>query len=275
MAVKPFLRTYVFDVDHNLSTLDRIIFLEKDGEGYECPSRILTEKLSEWYTRKNGHMPDATGNFRDDGIDGVDAFPKFMRETIEHQAYGPSMDKFVEAVLMAAPIAVNTARAHAPSSIQAGIQVLIEGVLIPAQLQQMHDAIRSMGWSTYDSLSEALHDYLTQQYYICVSEDAFFDANALSSTLSSAARKAIAFPAIIEHMCAIRDKFHGWDKTSMSIGFSDDEKPNISAIVSRWEWHKDALEAQGIHFVCYDMSGEREKVRVTRKVMKESYTKND
>jgi hypothetical protein len=64
-------------------------------------------------------MADATENFRDDGKDGIDTFPTFIRETLENRAYGPSIGKFLEAILVAAPIAINTARAHASTSVQA------------------------------------------------------------------------------------------------------------------------------------------------------------
>jgi hypothetical protein len=97
----------------------------------------------------------------------------------------------------------------------------------------MHQAIRSVGRSSSEDFTIALHDYLAQQYYICVSQDAFFDAHEFSRTISSAARKAIAFPAIITHMCTVREKLFGGEATLMSIGFSDDERQNIDAIV---EW---------------------------------------
>jgi hypothetical protein len=257
------LRTFIFDVDHNLSTLDRIVFLEKDGEIFECPSKIMTQKLSEWYIWLHNSPLESTIHFRDDGEHGIETFPMFIRETCEKEEFWPSFPKFKEAILYAEPFAINTARAHASTSLSRGIEILIDTMLDDEEKKIM---LSHLGRRTTETtFPEALHAYISQQYFIAVSSPEFLDLHRLiDGEIPSAHRKALALPAIIEHFLEIRGSlFHM--QQPMSIGFSDDEKPNIDAIMHRWDEHKDFLQEHHIHFVCYDTSSDPHKMRVTEK----------
>jgi hypothetical protein len=119
--------------------------------------------------------------------------------------------------------------------------------------------------TTETTFPEALHAYISQQYFIAVSSPEFLDLHRLiDGEIPSAHRKALALPAIIEHFLATRARLFD-PLAPMSIGFSDDEKPNIDAIMHRGEEHKDFLLEHTIHFVCYDTSSDPHKLRVTEK----------
>ena len=88
-------------------------------------------------------------------------------------------------------------------------------------------------WTVHTNFADALHEYIQQQYFIAVSSPEFLALHRLiDGELPSAQRKAIALPAIIEHFLEIRARLFD-PQHPMSIGFSDDEKPNIDAIMHR------------------------------------------
>lgn len=257
------MRAYIFDVDHNLSVVDKDVYLEKDGIPQDVPSKIAAYKiLNEGYKQRINNA-FTNSNFRDDGPLWPDTFPLYIKETLETKLFWPSIDKFKEAILYAAPIAVNTARWHASINIRRWMSDLIYWLLNDQEKDIMHKALQ-WRWSDKHDFAWLLQDYISHQYFMGTSSDEFYVRYPHAEKLPSFDRKIIAMEECFPHIVSLRDTFYPTDE-EISIWFSDDEKHNIHAMKTRWEKNLPHFNKQSIHFVCYDTSATPEKIRITGK----------
>lgn len=257
------MRCYIFDVDHNLSTIDKIVYLEKDGIHFDIPSKISTHKIiEEWYILRGNNNTIANANFRDDGPLWIDTFTNYIQETLDTWMFWPSIEKFKEALLLAAPIGINTARWHASFNIKRWIRVLIHWLLNDEEKEIMMDVLKLRSHKT--TFAEALDEYLEYQFFVWISSDEFFVRHPDTQLLPWFKRKIMAMEEFLEHVMNIKEQFYQ-DDTHITIWFSDDEKHNIVAVKARWEENIDQFHKNNIHFVCYDTSATPAKHIITKK----------
>lgn len=259
------MRCYVFDVDHNLSTIDKLVFMEKDGVHFDVPSKHATYKrLEEGYIWRNNDWIKANSNFRDDWPLWDDTFSLYIQETIDTQSFWPSFPMFKEALLEASPIWIITARGHANQNIKRGIFLLIQSIYTPEEKQELLGNIQKYR-SDKTSFEDALHEYLDHQYFVWWASDEFFARHINAAIMDWYERKTVAMEEFVQHVMILKDTYFQDDK-NISIWFSDDEKPNINAMKARWEKNLALFEKNNIHFVCYDTSDTPETYRVTIKI---------
>jgi len=121
-------RAYSFDWDDNILFMPTRIYLEKKvGKGW-VPVSFSTEEfrgirklIGDKFRYVNNDPLESFKDFRN-----YDSFIRDTREAIKKKSYGPSFDKFIEALSYASDFSIITARGNPPQAIKDAIQIIID-----------------------------------------------------------------------------------------------------------------------------------------------------
>lgn len=240
-------RAYSFDWDDNILFMPTKIHLDKKvGEGW-VPVSISTEEFREirndigkTYRYSNNDLIQSFKDFRD-----YDAFIRDTKEALRKKSFGPSFDKFIEALVYGNDFSIITARGNPPKALKDGIKIIIDTVLSEEQKEEMLSNL----------YGTTIEQYLNLQDYYPVTSDEFikqFDADA--SVTNPEVGKMIALKTFVDRVVnAVKEMNENPNYNGVSIGFSDDDLGNIESAEKYIEEELKKLYPK-VNFLVYDTS---------------------
>jgi len=273
------LRTYMKDWDDNILHMPTKIKMDKkDGRSWS-PVEVSTRDFAELrndpnYRLRNNSASDAFRDFKES-----EPFLRDVKIALKNKAYAPSFDDFKETLIYADPFAINTARGHKPQILRQGVMIVIDTFSRTEKEEMLNNIKESFKKEKRfpNSMSDKLDTMSPRQLidlyldekgeYYSVSSEEFgarmgLDVSGASSNPEHAKKVAIA-----DFVRKIWSEMSYWINSgysSISFGFSDDDKKNVKAAV---EFLKDELSKQypEIHFVVYDTSdGGKNKIVISK-----------
>ena len=209
-------------LDYNVNSND-IADLGSEGNSMWVPVSVSTEqfrsirhKLGKEFRYPNDDMLSAFKDFRD-----YDAFIEDTKRALSYRSYGPSFNKFKEALISGSDFSIITARSNPPKAIKEGIK----------------EIIRDMSWGEQKEMEKNLNglsidEYLNLQDYHPVSSEEFSKRFGLESVGTNPEEgKKIAFKSFVDRIVSQISKIKDdKDFEGISVGFSDDDEGNIEVI---------------------------------------------
>ena len=228
-------KAYSFDWDDNILIMPTRIHLEynvnsndiadlgSEGNNIWVPVSVSTEqfrsvrhKLGKDFRYPNNDIVNAFKDFRD-----YDAFIEDTKRALSYRSYGPSFNKFKEALISGSDFSIITARSNPPQAIKEGIK----------------EIIRDMSWGEQKEMEKNLNgltidEYLNLQDYHPVSSEEFAQRFGLESVGTNPEEgKKIAFKSFVDRIVRQISKIKDdKDFEGISVGFSDDDEGNIEVI---------------------------------------------
>ena len=240
-------RAYSFDWDDNILFMPTRIHLEKRrGKGW-VPVSVSTEEFRDVRNQigKNFRYIDGDPmkSFRD--FRSYDSFLSDTKEALSKNAFGPSFEKFREALSYASDFSIITARGNPPQAIKDAIKLIIDTVLTEEERNQMIANLHSV----------SIDQYLNLQDYYPVSSDAFMEKFGVESNASDPEiAKTLALKSFVDRVVKAVGKIKDDEEyTGLSIGFSDDDLGNIETAE---KYIKETLKGlyPDVRFLVYDTS---------------------
>jgi hypothetical protein len=242
-------KAYSFDWDDNILIMPTRIHLDYNlnNSGIWAPVSVSTEqfrtirhKLGTEFRYVNDDILQAFKDFRD-----YDAFINDVKYALDRHNYGPSFNKFKEAVINGCDFSIITARSNPPQAIKEGIKIFIERVLTKNEIEEMTNNLNGL----------TIDGYLNLQDYHPVSSQEFTQKfGLLVSGTSPEEGKKIAFKSfvdrVVQQISTIKDNesFGG-----ISVGFSDDDLGNVEVVEELIKVELKNLYPE-IDFIVYDTS---------------------
>jgi hypothetical protein len=275
------LRTYMKDWDDNILYMPTKIKMDKKIDDKWVPVEVSTSDFAtvrhdDRYRPRNDDKKEAFSDFVESA-----PFVRDVKIAIKNKRFAPSAKKFKEALVNANPFAINTARGHKPEILKKGVEIFIDMVLSPSEKEKMVKNILSSFKNEkrfsndFENKLEDLSDkqlidlFLDEKgEYYSVSSQEFGQRFRVDVSGAAANPEHSKKMAIADFVRKIWKEIKYWVNSgysSISFGFSDDDKKNVKAAV---EYLKDELsmEFPEIHFVVYDTSdGEETKIVITKK----------
>jgi len=240
-------RAYSFDWDDNILFMPTQIHLEKKVGSKWVPVSISTEEfrdvrndIGDKYRYVDNSIIKSFQDFRN-----FDAFIKDTKEALSKKSFGPSFNKFVEALMYGNDFSIITARGNPPNAIKEGIKIIIDTVFTDKQKETMLSNLHGSTIEEYLSL---------QDYYPVTSTEFIKDFDAESSVTNPEVGKMIALKNFVERVVNAVKKIKD-DPTyrGISIGFSDDDLGNIESAELYIEEELKSLYPE-VNFLVYDTS---------------------
>ena len=263
-------RSYVFDWDDNVLMMPTKIKMDKLVKGKWIPEDVSTEEFADvrhligkTYRLRNNNPTDAFEDFRDDKM-----FINDVEDSIHQEYFGPSFDKFKEALLYGNHFAINTARGHSPNTLKKGVKLFIDMIFTNDEINTMISNLKNV---LPDNLLKGLNNtqiidlYLDEMgEYYPVSSDEFMDKFGIDSSASNPEQsKKIAIEDFAKKVASsLKDKINDYEK--FSVGFSDDDPKNLKAAE---DFIKDELSHMfpELNFIVYDTSkGGKQKIVIKK-----------
>ena len=241
-------KAYSFDWDDNILIMPTRIHLDYNVNGLVwVPISVSTEqfrsvrhKLGTEFRYLNDDMLQSFKDFRD-----YDAFLKDVQSAINNRSYGPSFNKFKEALINGSDFSIITARSNPPQALKDGIKILIDKTFTYREKDEMESNLKGL----------SLDEYLNLQDYHPVSSEEFiqrFDLDVDSTNPEEG--KKVAFKNFVERVVEqITSVVNNSDFEGISIGFSDDDEGNVKIIEKLIEEELKKLYPK-INFIIYDTS---------------------
>ena len=213
-------RAYSFDWDDNILFMPTKIHLDKKvGDGW-VPVLVGTEEFREIrnligskYRYGNNDLYYAFKDFRD-----YDAFINDTKEALRKKSFGPSFNKFIEALEYGNDFSIITARGNPPKAIKDGIKLIIDTIFTEEQKEKMLSNLYGTSIDQYLNL---------QDYYPVTSDEFIKEFDAEVSVNSPEVGKMIALKTFVDRVVsAVKEMKENPKYTGMSIGFSDDDLGN-------------------------------------------------
>ena len=256
------IRGYSFDWDDNILFMPTEIRMEKkDGLDW-IPVNVSTEDFAIIRDDSDYRLTDYS--FMD--FAEPQTFISDVKKAIENKKFAPSFEKFKESLIYANPFSIITARGTPPHAIKEGVRLLIGMTFEPNEVKSMLENIEKTYPSTQNmSMEEKIDFYLSQNDYSPVSSKEFRDKFGLDSNADKPEEgKKIALRDYVKKVVEGVKKLTNGEYDRLSIGFSDDDRRNIEAII---DFIKKELriEYPGVEFFIYDTSkGEKNKIIVSK-----------
>ena len=241
-------KVYSFDWDDNILNMPTRIHLDYSVNGLMwVPVSVSTEqfrsirhKIGTEFRYLNDDIKQSFKDFRD-----YDAFVRDVKEALNYRSYGPSFNKFKEALISGSDFSIITARSNSPQAIKDGIRLVIEKTINWDEKKEMEKNLNGL----------SIEEYLNLQDYHPVSSEEFlnkFDLN-ISGTNPEKGKK-VAFKSFVEKVVKqIGGIRNNSDFEGISVGFSDDDEGNVKTIEKLIEDELQKLYPE-INFIIYDTS---------------------
>jgi len=241
-------RAYSFDWDDNILMMSTRIHLDYSVNGLTwVPVSVSTEqfknirhKLGTEFRYLNDDISQSFIDFK-----SYDAFLKDVVEALTLNRFGPSFNKFKEALISGSDFSIITARSNPPQSIKEGIKIIIEKNFNHSEKEEMKSNLNG----------SSINEYLNLQDYHPVSSQEFLTKFGMDvSGANPEEGKKVAFEdfvdRVVEQVSTYEDngKFEG-----ISIGFSDDDISNVEVVEKLIEERLNQKYPE-ITFLVYDTS---------------------
>ena len=256
------VRGYSFDWDDNILFMPTKIKMERKNGNDWVPVDVSTTEFAELRNDPTYRLgKNSFVNFRE-----PESFIRDTKKAIDEKMFGPSFDKFKESLIYANPFSIITARGTSPNAIKEGVKILISTTFNTKEINDMVENISETYPTTEDmGLEEKIEYYLSQNDYSPVSSVEFRDKFGIGSDADNPEEgKKIALKDYIERVVKGAKNIANGNHTNLSIGFSDDDKKNIEAVV---DYIKNELSDTypNIKFLVYDTSrGDKNKIIVSK-----------
>tara|TARA_R110001592_G_scaffold153946_6_gene382799 strand:- start:57 stop:917 length:861 start_codon:yes stop_codon:yes gene_type:complete len=256
------IRGYSFDWDDNILFMPTEIKMEKkDGLDW-IPTKVSTEDFANVRNDSEYRLTDhAFMDFAD-----PQTFITDVRKAIEEKKFAPSFEKFKESLMYANPFSIITARGTPPPAIKEGVRLLIGMTFEPNEVKNMLENIEKAYPSTSEmNMEEKIDFYLSQNDYSPVSSPEFRDKFGLDSDADSPEEgKKIALKDYVQKVVSGAQRLTNGEYDKLSIGFSDDDRKNIEAVIDYIKKEL-SVEYPGVEFFIYDTSqGEKNKIIISK-----------
>ena len=232
----PYVRGYMFDWDDNILFMPTKIRMEKKTPQGWVGVEVSTEEFRDLrkdpnYRLLNNDPIKAYHNFRDDNQYIID-----INTALDGEKYGPSYEKFIEAIEYVHPFSIITARGHSPGALRKGVAELIFHAFDEEGIKTLADNIREkLGMDAEEYADNMVIDYyLDAQKYNPVSSDEFIDrmkdkVGAKIDPSNPEQGKKLAIAEFVDGVIREVEKAikNGENIENISFGFSDDDKSNI------------------------------------------------
>jgi len=263
---------YILDWDNNILHMPTRIHLEKrQPDGAWQPHAVSTAVFSvvrndpENYRPPEGDWKKAFVEFQDAGDVSENRFLRdaalAINRVLENpETAAPSFKTFKRTLVEGRLFAIVTARGHSAATLRKGVRLFIDRVLSPEDRAEMMASLRGYR-ACYDNVEhfgtdeEELAYYLSLNRYHAVTSPAFearVTGELGGAEVGQEARKQFAIRDFVQHVFRILERTGALGKP-VSVGFSDDDPGNISAVASYIASElKDRFP--NIKFVVYDTS---------------------
>jgi len=241
-------KVYSFDWDDNILNMPTRIHLDYSVNGLIwVPISVSTEqfrsirhKIGTEFRYLNDDITQSFKDFRD-----YDAFIRDVGEAIHYRNYGPSFQKFKEALKTGSDFSIITARSNSPQAIKDGIKILIDKTFSWDEKKEMELNLKDL----------SIDEYLNLQDYHPVSSIEFLNKFGLDVSGTNPEKgKETAFRSFVEKVVEkIKDIIDDDEFEGISIGYSDDDEGNIKIIEKLIENELHKLYPK-INFIIYDTS---------------------
>jgi hypothetical protein len=242
-------KAYSFDWDDNVLIMPTRIHLDYNlnNSGIWAPVSVSTEqfrsirhKLGSEFRYVNDDILQAFKDFRD-----YDAFIKDVKYALDRRSYGPSFNKFKEALINGSDFSIITARSNPPQAIKEGIKIFIDKVLSTREKDEMENNLNGL----------TIDEYLNLQDYHPVSSQEFAHKFGLiGSGTNPEEGKKIAFKSFVDRVVQQISKIKDIDEfQGISVGFSDDDLGNVEVVENLIKDELKHLYPE-INFIIYDTS---------------------
>ena len=256
------IRGYSFDWDDNILYMPTEIKMEKK-DGFDwVPVNVSTEDFA--IVRDDSDYRLTDYSFMD--FAEPQTFITDVKKAIEDKKFAPSFEKFKESLIYANPFSIITARGTPPHAIKEGVRLLIGMTFEPKEVKSMLENIEKTYPSTQDmNMEEKIDFYLSQNDYSPVTSTEFKDKFGLDSDADRPEEgKKIALRDYVKKVVEGVKKLTNGEYDRLSIGFSDDDRRNIEAIIDFIDKELQ-IEYPGVNFFIYDTSkGEKNKIIVSK-----------
>ena len=240
-------RAYSFDWDDNILFMPTRIYLEKKvGKGW-VPVSFSTEEFRDVRKMVGDQFRyidnDPLKSFKD--FRSHDSFIKDTKDALKKKSYGPSFEKFIEALSYASDFSIITARGNPPQAIKDAIQIIIDTVLTDDQKAQMKANL----------YGTSIKQYLNLQDYYPISSDEFMKKfNIKSDANDPEIAKTIALKSFVDRVVKmVGDIKDSPEYTGISVGYSDDDLGNVKSAEKYIESVLKDLYPD-VYFLVYDTS---------------------
>jgi|TARA_R110000822_G_scaffold189039_2_gene328080 hypothetical protein len=256
------IRGYSFDWDDNILFMPTKIKMEKKESLVWVPINVSTEDFAELRNDSDYRLTDhAFMDFED-----PQTFISDVRKAIENEKFAPSFEKLKESLINANPFSIITARGTPSHAIKEGVRMVIGTTFTTNEVDTMVGNIESAYPSTIDmSLEEKIDFYLSENDYSAVSSNEFKEKFGMDSNADRPEEgKKIALRDYVKRVVNGAEKLTSGEYDRLTIGFSDDDRRNIDAVM---EFIRDELsiEYPDVEFFIYDTSqGEKNKIIVSK-----------
>ena len=241
-------RAYSFDWDDNILMMSTRIHLDYNVNGLAwVPVSVSTEEFRS-IRHKLGtefrFLNDNEGeSFKD--FEGYDAFISDTEEALDSRSYGPSFNKFKEALISGSDFSIITARSNPPRAIKDGIKLIIRKSFNYDEQEEMKNNLNGV----------TIDEYLNLQDYHPVSSEEFINKGGLDiDSTNPEEGKKIAFEDFVDRVVDRVSSYQDTDDfEGISIGFSDDDISNVEVVEKLIE-EKLKQKYPDIKFLVYDTS---------------------
>ena len=236
--------------------------MEKKESLVWVPINVSTEDFAELRNDSDYRLTDhAFMDFED-----PQTFISDVRKAIENEKFAPSFEKLKESLINANPFSIITARGTPSHAIKEGVRMVIGTTFTTNEVDTMVGNIESAYPSTIDmSLEEKIDFYLSENDYSAVSSNEFKEKFGMDSNADRPEEgKKIALRDYVKRVVNGAEKLTSGEYDRLTIGFSDDDRRNIDAVM---EFIRDELsiEYPDVEFFIYDTSqGEKNKIIVSK-----------
>jgi hypothetical protein len=243
-------RAYSFDWDDNILNMPTHIHLEKKvGMDDWIPVDVSTAEFAEvrgelggQYRLLNDDAKQAFADFTNNHLFQVD-----IKKAIKEKSFGPSFEKFKEALMYGNDFSIITARGNSPKALRDGTQLLIDLSFSEEEKRTMEDNLKGT----------TIKQYLDLQDYHPVSSEEFgkrFGVDVSGGGANPEKSKTIALEDFVRRVVQSAKQLQGdAGYEGLSVGFSDDDLGNVIKAEEfiRAELHK---AYPNIKFLVYDTS---------------------
>ena len=256
------IRGYSFDWDDNILFMPTKIKMEKKESLVWVPVNVSTEEFAELRNDPDYRLTDhAFMDFED-----PQTFISDVRKAIENEKFAPSFEKLKESLINANPFSIITARGTPSHAIKEGVRMVIGTTFTTNEVDTMVGNIESAYPSTIDmSLEEKIDFYLSENDYSAVSSNEFKEKFGMDSNADRPEEgKKIALRDYVKRVVNGAEKLTSGEYDRLTIGFSDDDRRNIDAVME-FIRNELSIEYPDVEFFIYDTSqGEKNKIIVSK-----------
>ena len=256
------IRGYSFDWDDNILFMPTKIKMEKKESLVWVPINVSTEDFAELRNDSDYRLTDhAFMDFED-----PQTFISDVRKAIENEKFAPSFEKLKESLINANPFSIITARGTPSHAIKEGVRMVIGTTFTTNEVDTMVGNIESAYPSTIDmSLEEKIDFYLSENDYSAVSSNEFKEKFGMDSNADRPEEgKKIALRDYVKRVVKGAEKLTSGEYDRLTIGFSDDDRRNIDAVME-FIRNELSIEYPDVEFFIYDTSqGEKNKIIVSK-----------